>query len=187
MSSEHPAEFELPPAYEPKAIDAKWYSFWEENQFFKADPHSSKPAYCIVMPPPNVTGVLHMGHALGTTLQDVLIRWKRMLGYEVLWVPGVDHAGISTQTVVERNLMASTGKRRKEFAREEFLKHVWAWKGDKEQMIISQLKRLGASCDWSRYRFTMDELSNQAVRTIFKKIPRALSCELGSCDPDGAR
>src|SRR3990170_8695926 len=106
-------------AYEPEEIEKKWYPFWEENGFFKADAHSSKPAYCISIPPPNVTGVLHMGHALVDTLQDVLTRAKRMCGYEALWVPGTDHAGIATQTVVERQLMATTGKRRKDFSREE--------------------------------------------------------------------
>lgn len=161
---------DLPKAYEAKTIDTKWYQFWEGNQFFKADPFSSKPAYCIVMPPPNVTGVLHMGHALVSTLQDILIRWKRMLGFEVLWVPGTDHAGISTQTVVERHLIRTYGKKRKDYAREEFLSHVWSWKVTSETRIIEQLKRLGSSCDWSRLRFTMDEGNNRAVRTMFKKL-----------------
>jgi valyl-tRNA synthetase len=156
-------------AYEAKTTDAKWYKFWEEN-FFKADAFSSKPAYCIVIPPPNVTGVLHMGHALVNTLQDILIRWKRMSGFEVLWVPGTDHAGIATQTVVERHLMRTEGKKRKDYTREEFLKHVWNWKTDSEKRIIEQLKRLGSSCDWSRLRFTMDEGNNRAVRTMFKKM-----------------
>ena len=119
-------EQQLPKAYTPKDAEDKWYKFWEENGFFHADSHSTKPAYCISIPPPNVTGVLHMGHALVDTLQDVLIRWKRMSGFEALWVPGTDHAGIATQTVVERHLMATTGKRRKDFSREEFLEHVWA-------------------------------------------------------------
>src|ERR1700678_3877548 len=119
---------ELPKTYEAKTTDSKWYDFWERNHFFQADPTSSKPPFCIVIPPPNVTGVLHMGHALVNTLQDVLIRWKRMSGFETLWVPGTDHAGIATQTVVERHLMKATGKKRKDFAREEFLGHVWDWK-----------------------------------------------------------
>jgi valyl-tRNA synthetase len=161
---------DLPKAYEAKTIDTKWYQFWEGHQFFKADPFSSKPAYCIVMPPPNVTGVLHMGHALVSTLQDILIRWKRMLGFEVLWVPGTDHAGISTQTVVERHLIRTYGKKRKDYSREDFLSHVWSWKVTSETRIIEQLKRLGSSCDWSRLRFTMDEGNNRAVRTIFKKL-----------------
>lgn len=163
-------EEQLPKAYMPKEVEAKWYKFWEEKGFFRADAHSSKPAYCISIPPPNVTGVLHMGHALVDTLQDVLIRWKRMSGFEALWVPGTDHAGIATQTVVERHLMASLGKRRKDFSREEFLSHVWDWKEHSESQILSQLKKLGCSCDWSRLSFTMDEQRNQAVRTVFKKM-----------------
>lgn len=161
---------ELPKSYEAKKIDAKWYQFWKGRSFFQANPHSSKPPYCIVMPPPNVTGALHMGHALVNTLQDILIRWKRMLGYEVLWVPGTDHAGISTQTVVEQHLIRTQSKTRKEFKREEFLMHVWDWKEKNESSILEQLKRLGCSCDWSRLRFTMDEGNNQAVRRTFKKM-----------------
>src|SRR5947207_7871939 len=119
-------------AYEPQEIEQKWYPFWESGGYFKADAQSSKPAYCISIPPPNVTGALHMGHALVDTLQDVLIRWKRMLGFEALWVPGTDHAGIATQGVVEKMLFAKTGKRRKDFDREEFLQHVWDWKEKSE-------------------------------------------------------
>src|SRR5579862_7664708 len=111
---------QLSKSYDPKAIEEKWYQFWEEHAFFQADAHSTKPPFCISIPPPNVTGVLHMGHALVNTLQDVLIRWKRMSGYETLWVPGTDHAGIATQTVVERHLLATEGKKRKEFTRKEF-------------------------------------------------------------------
>src|SRR3984957_21230746 len=147
---------ELAKAYEAKTVDLKWYKFWEEHGYFSADPSSKKPAYCIVIPPPNVTGVLHMGHALVNTLQDILIRWKRMSGFEALWVPGLDHAGISTQTVVERHLIQTHGKKRKDFQREEFLGHVWQWKEENASQIVNQLKRLGCSCDWSRSRFTMD-------------------------------
>jgi valyl-tRNA synthetase len=161
---------ELPKAYEAKTVDPKWSQYWEENLLFFADPHSKKPPYCITMPPPNVTGVLHMGHALVNTLQDILIRWKRMSGFEALWVPGTDHAGIATQTVVERNLIKTTGKKRKDFSREEFLKHVWEWKEQSQHKILNQLKRMGCSCDWTRLRFTMDEGNNLAVRTIFKKL-----------------
>ncbi len=161
---------ELPKAYEPKNVDGKWYAFWEKHNLFHADVHSTKPSYCIVIPPPNVTGVLHMGHALVNTLQDVLIRYKRMSGYEVLWVPGVDHAGISTQTVVERKLLKETGKSRKQFSREEFLEHIWKWKDENEELIINQLKRLGCSCDWERKRFTLDEGNNRAVRCTFKRL-----------------
>jgi valyl-tRNA synthetase len=161
---------ELPKVFEPKEIEKKWSCFWEEKQVFLADANSTKLPYCIVMPPPNVTGVLHMGHALVGVLQDVLIRWKRMSGFEVLWVPGTDHAGIATQTVVERNLIEKTGKRRKEFSREEFLSHVWDWKDKSQEVILRQLKNLGLSCDWSRLCFTMDAERNLAVTTVFKKM-----------------
>lgn len=161
---------ELAKAYDPKEVEEKLYQLWEKGGYFKADPHSSKPAYCISIPPPNVTGVLHMGHALVDTLQDVLIRWKRMSGFETLWTPGTDHAGIATQTVVERNLIAKTGKRRKDFPREVFVKEVWDWKEKSEGQILNQLKKLGCSCDWSRLCFTMDEPRNQAVRLVFKKM-----------------
>lgn len=163
-------EEQIPKAYTPKEIEEKWYKFWEEKGFFRADAKSSKPAYCISIPPPNVTGVLHMGHALVDTLQDVLTRWKRMSGFEALWVPGTDHAGIATQTVVERHLMATEGKRRKDFSREEFVSHVWKWKEQSESQILGQLKKLGCSCDWSRLSFTMDEQRNKAVRAVFKKM-----------------
>ena len=161
---------ELPKIYDAKTTETKWYTFWEENGLFGVDLKSSKPTYSIVIPPPNVTGVLHMGHALGSTLEDVLIRWKRMSGYETLWVPGTDHAGIATQTVVERHLIKTQGKRRGDFTREDFLEHVWSWKKDNENRILGQLKRLGCSCDWSHLRFTMDEGNNRAVRVIFKRL-----------------
>ena len=161
---------ELPKAFTPHLVEEKWYDFWERKGFFHADPLSDKTPYSIVMPPPNVTGILHMGHALVNSLQDVLIRWKRMCGYETLWVPGFDHAGISTQTVVERDLMAKMGKRRSDFTREEFLKHVWKWKETSEERIVHQLKKLGCSCDWMRKRFTMDKDASLAVRTLFKKM-----------------
>ena len=161
---------ELAKAFESKLIEDKWYAFWESTQCFTANPLSSKPAFSLVMPPPNVTGVLHMGHALVNTLQDVLSRWKRMKGFEVLWVPGTDHAGIATQTVVERNLMKEKGKRRKNFSREEFLSHVWAWTEISQDTILMQLKKLGCSCDWSRLCFTMDDQRNHAVNTAFKKF-----------------
>lgn len=161
---------ELPKAYEAKSVDPKWYQYWTDLNLFKADPHSSKPAYCIVIPPPNVTGVLHMGHALVNTLQDVLVRWKRMSGFETLWVPGTDHAGIATQTVVERHLMQTQSKRRTDFTKEEFLKEVWKWKDENESRILNQIKRLGCSCDFSRLRFTMDKGNNLSVRAMFKKL-----------------
>ncbi len=161
---------ELPKSFDPKSVESKWYSFWERGGYFKPDMSSHQKPYCIVIPPPNVTGVLHMGHALVDTLQDILIRWKRMLGRKTLWIPGTDHAGIATQTVVERHLYEKTGKKRTLFTREEFLEHIWEWKKKSEKDILSQLKKLGCSCDWSKLRFTMDEGCNQAVKTCFKKM-----------------
>lgn len=159
---------DLEKAYDAKKIEPKWLNAWDKK--FIANPLSDKPAYCIVIPPPNVTGVLHMGHALVNTLQDVLIRWKRMQGFEVLWVPGTDHAGIATQTVVEKKLIREKGKKRVDFGRNEFLAHVWDWKNENEDKILNQLKLLGCSCDWTRKRFTMDEGNNLAVNTVFKAL-----------------
>lgn len=161
---------DLPKAFVASTIEKKWYEFWQERNLFQADPASQKPAYCIMMPPPNVTGVLHMGHALVSTLQDILIRYKRMSGFDAYWVPGTDHAGIATQTVVERHLLKTTGKRRSDFERDEFLKIVWEWKESSETKIINQLKVIGCSCDWSKKRFTMDPGYAKAVRTMFKKL-----------------
>ena len=152
--------------YEPAPIEDKWYMKWVEEGLFKADPSSSKPHYSIVIPPPNVTGSLHVGHALDNTLQDILCRTKRMQGYEVLWLPGTDHAGIATQNVVERSL-AAKGISRHDLGREEFVSRVWEWKEEYGSTIINQLKKLGASCDWDRERFTMDEGLSVAVRKIF--------------------
>jgi valyl-tRNA synthetase len=161
---------DLSKPYEPSLVEEKWYTFWVEKGLFKADSKSSKEPYTIVLPPPNVTGALHMGHALVDTLEDILIRWMRMRGKEALWLPGTDHAGIATQSVVERHLFQKTGKRRSDFAREEFLEHVWEWKEEHQEKILGQLKKLGSSLDWSRYRFTMDEQSTKAVKTMFKKM-----------------
>ena len=160
----------LPKAFEPKNIESEYYHFWEKGNFFSVDVSSKGDPYCIVIPPPNVTGILHMGHALVNILQDILIRWKRMQGFSTLWVPGTDHAGIATQTVVERHLIATTGKRRADYDRGEFLSHVWQWKKERESCIIDQLKSLGCSCDWNNLRFTMDKGCNKSVRTIFKKM-----------------
>ena len=160
----------MEPEYNAKLVESKWSSFWEENQFFKANPNSKKSSFSVVMPPPNVTGVLHMGHALDSTLQDILTRWHRMCGYESLWVPGTDHAGIATQTVVERHLLATEGKKRSDYSREDFLNIVWQWKERHEKAILDQLKKMGCSCDFSRLRFTMDEGCNLAVRRAFKSL-----------------
>jgi valyl-tRNA synthetase len=163
------ADKELAKVYEPKIVEEKWYSEWEEKGYFHASVPSPKPPYSIVIPPPNITGVLHMGHALNNTLQDILCRWKRMSGFNVLWMPGTDHAGIATQNVVERQL-ATEGKDRHEIGREDFVERVWQWKGESGGKIIGQLKRLGASCDWQRERFTMDEGLSKAVREVFVRL-----------------
>ncbi len=155
--------------YDPKEVEGKWYQFWEDSGYFKADPESEKPSFTIVIPPPNVTGVLHMGHALNETIQDILIRSRKMRGCETLWVPGVDHAGIATQNVVEKRL-AAQGRNRHQMGREALLDEVWSWKNDRERIIIDQLKAMGCACDWSRYRFTMDERLSRAVRRVFVRL-----------------
>jgi valyl-tRNA synthetase len=155
--------------YEPHDVERKWYKKWEDDGRFCADEKSAKPHYSIVIPPPNVTGVLHMGHALNNTLQDILARWKRMCGCEVLWMPGTDHAGIATQNVVEKQL-AAEGLDRHAIGREEFIDRVWKWREESGGQIIEQLKRLGASCDWGRERFTMDEGLSTAVREVFVRL-----------------
>ena len=159
----------LDKGYLPQDVERKWYRVWETSGYFHADEHSHKGHYSIVIPPPNVTGVLHMGHALNNTLQDILCRWKRMLGYEVLWMPGTDHAGIATQNVVEKQL-AVEGKDRHAVGREPFIERVWQWREQSGGQIIEQLKRLGASCDWERERFTMDEGLSTAVREVFVRL-----------------
>ncbi len=159
---------EIPKTYEPAAVEEKWYADWLAHDFFTADPHSAKPAYSIVIPPPNVTGVLTLGHVLNNTIQDILARRARMLGREVLWLPGTDHAGIATQTVVERTLKKQGKIRhRDDLGREKFLEEVWKWKDEKGGIIIQQLKKLGCSCDWSRERFTMDAEYSRCVQRVF--------------------
>ena len=160
---------ELPPKYDPREIEERIYAVWDEKGFFHADEKSEKPSYTIVIPPPNITGVLHMGHALNNTIQDILVRWKRMSGFETLWMPGTDHAGIATQNVVERKL-AEDGTNRADLGREKFLEEVWRWKEDHGSTIIRQLKRLGCSCDWDRTRFTMDEGLSNAVKEVFLRL-----------------
>jgi len=156
---------ELSKAYDPHQVEPRWAERWAERPF-TADPHSGRPPFVIVMPPPNVTGVLHMGHALDNALQDALTRYKRLRGYEALWLPGTDHAGIATQVVVER-LLAGEGKTRHDLGREKFLERVWRWREESGGQILEQLKRLGASADWSRLAFTMDEVRSRAVRYAF--------------------
>jgi valyl-tRNA synthetase len=154
--------------YTPEGVEEKWYAEWLEQGYFSPNPAGSKP-YSIVIPPPNVTGSLHMGHALNCTLQDILIRWKRMLGFKALWIPGTDHAGIATQNVVERQL-AKEGLDRHKLGREAFIERVWKWKAEYGGRIIHQLKSLGTSCDWSRERFTLDEGLSRAVREVFVRL-----------------
>src|SRR3982751_5282830 len=159
---------ELPKTFDPKAIEDRWYAHWESGGLFRPDRADETP-WTIVMPPPNVTGSLHIGHALDITLQDVLARRERMLGKDALWVVGTDHAGIATQMVVERNL-ESQGIKRTDIGREAFLEHVWEWKGQSGGAITRQLRRLGASCDWAHERFTMDERYQRAVTHTFVEL-----------------
>jgi valyl-tRNA synthetase len=160
---------ELAKTYDPSATEQRWYRFWLEGGFFRADEHSQGPRFSVVIPPPNVTGVLHMGHILNNTLQDILARFHRMDGRATLWMPGTDHAGIATQNVVEKEL-AKEGLSRHDLGREKFVARVWAWKEEKGGVILRQLQRLGASCDWERERFTMDEGLSQAVREVFVRL-----------------
>jgi len=160
---------EMAKTYNPREIEDKWYEYWEKSGFFHSEVDPDRKPFTIVIPPPNVTGVLHMGHGLNNTIQDILIRWRRMQGYNTLWVPGTDHAGIATQNVVERQL-AKEGKTRHDVGREEFIKLVWEWKKEYGSTIINQLKKLGASCDWQRERFTMDEGLSRAVREVFVRL-----------------
>ena len=153
--------------YNPKEIEQQWYTYWEEKGYFHEEVDTNKEPFSIVLPPPNVTGQLHMGHALDNTLQDILIRTKRMQGYNVLWMPGTDHAGIATQVKVEENIMKTEGKSRHDLGREEFLKRVWEWKQEYGSTIVKQIRSLGASCDWTRERFTLDEGYHDAVLKVF--------------------
>ncbi|MBF0327547.1 MAG: valine--tRNA ligase [Nitrospirae bacterium] len=155
--------------YDPKEIEDRWYAFWEEKGYFKPSSDSEAPSFSIVIPPPNVTGSLHMGHALNATVQDILSRWKRMQGFRVLWLPGTDHAGIATQNVVERQI-SKDGIDRHKLGRDAFIQKVWEWKAEYGGRIIHQLKKMGASCDWSRERFTLDEGLSKAVREVFVKL-----------------
>ncbi len=161
---------ELPKVYEPQQVEGRVYEMWENAGCFKGDPDRSKKPFSIVMPPPNVTGQLHMGHALDCTLQDILTRFKRMQGYAALWVPGVDHAGISTQVKVEEDLRVNEGLSRYDLGREKFLQRVWKWKEKYGNRIVQQQKKMGVSCDWSRSRFTMDEGLSKAVRETFCEL-----------------
>jgi valyl-tRNA synthetase len=163
---------ELPKRYDPKSVEPKWYQRWMENRDFVANPNSSKPPFSIVMPPPNITGVLTLGHVLNNSIQDILARRARMQGFEVLWLPGVDHAGIGTQTAVEKHLRRTENKTRHDLGREEFLRRVLEWQDKHGGIIIEQLKRLGCSCDWSRERYTLDDAYVAAVQKVFVDLYR---------------
>ncbi|MBN1871131.1 MAG: valine--tRNA ligase, partial [Candidatus Omnitrophica bacterium] len=160
---------ELARAYSPKEVEDRIFKFWEEKDLFRAKVDREKRPYSIVIPPPNVTGILHMGHALNNTIQDILIRFKRMEGFEALWMPGTDHAGIATQNAVEKDI-AKEGLTRQDLGREKFVERVWKWKEEYGSIIIRQLKKLGSSCDWERTRFTMDDAYSEAVFEVFVKL-----------------
>ncbi len=162
-----PASEPLSKQYDPKAAQAQWLQFWDEKNYFHSVPDPARTPYTIVIPPPNVTGALHMGHALNNTLQDVLIRWRRAQGYNAEWMPGTDHAGIATQAVVERLIYAQEKKTRHDLGREELVRRIWQWKDTYEKRILGQLRQLGCSCDWPRTRFTFDEGLSRAVRVTF--------------------
>ena len=160
---------QLDKSYDPKTVESRWYQLWNERGYFHASPDHAGAPYCIVIPPPNVTGSLHVGHALNHSLQDILIRWRRMQGRNVLWLPGTDHAGIATQNVVEKQLMAE-GLSRESLGRDQFIERVWNWKATSGNTIVSQQKQLGESCDWDRLRFTMDEGLSKAVIEVFVRL-----------------
>ena len=161
---------ELPKQYDPKDVQPRWISFWNERGYFDADPDPAKKSHTIMIPLPNVTGALHMGHALNGTLQDLITRWRRMQGFEALWMPGTDHAGIATQAVVERRMHEEEGKTRHDIGREALVKRIWKWKDEYEARILNQLRQLGSSCDWRRTRFTLDDVCSKAVRHTFFKL-----------------
>ncbi|HHY51847.1 MAG TPA: class I tRNA ligase family protein, partial [Clostridiales bacterium] len=160
---------ELQKQYNPAQVEDRIYEFWEKGGYFKATPNSGKKPYTIVMPPPNITGQLHMGHALDNTLQDLLIRWRRMQGYEALWVPGTDHASIATEAKIVEALQKE-GLSKEALGREKYLERAWAWKKQYGGRIVQQLRKLGSSCDWSRERFTMDEGCSKAVVEVFNRL-----------------
>ncbi len=162
-------KFQLPKNYDPHAAEETWTATWEEKGYFHPDPQADRPKYSIVIPPPNVTGVLHLGHALNNTMQDIMVRYKRMTGHVVEWLPGIDHAGIATQVVVEKQVIKE-GTTREALGREEFVKRVWEWKAKNGDRILEQLRRMGCSCDWQRTRFTLDEGLSDAVKEVFIRL-----------------
>jgi valyl-tRNA synthetase len=164
---------DLPKQYHHAAPEERWYRYWEDRGYFQSDPDPARKPYTIVIPPPNVTGALHLGHALNNSLQDILIRFKRMQGYNALWMPGTDHAGIATQAVVERRILAEEKQTRHQIGREKLVERIWVWKHEYERRILGQLKRLGCSCDWRRTRFTLDDICARAVRHTFFSLFKA--------------
>src|SRR5438132_5318619 len=160
----------LSKTFDAKSAEEHWFQLWIDRGYFKADPMAPGPVFSIVIPPPNITGALHLGHALNNTLHDVIVRARRMQGYNTLWVPGTDHAGIATQNVVEREILTKEGKTRHELGREQFVERVWQWRETYGGKILHQLRRLGASCDWSRERFTLDEGLSRAVSKVFVSL-----------------
>src|SRR5476651_151028 len=161
---------ELAKAYEPQQVEDRLYAKWQESGVYRANPKSGRPPYSIVMPPPNITGKLHLGHVLNNTIQDILCRKARMEGKEVLWLPGTDHAGLATQTAVEKHIRQTDKKTRHDFTREEFVARVWKWKEEFGGIITQQLRKIGCSCDWSRERFTLDKDYARAVQEIFVQL-----------------
>ena len=161
---------ELPKQYDHQAAQDRWYPFWKQAGYFHSEPDPKRKPFTIVIPPPNVTGALHLGHALNNTLQDILVRWRRMQGYNTLWMPGTDHAGIATQAVVEKRLLQEENKTRHDLGRPALVERIWAWKEDYEARILGQLERMGASCDWDRTRFTLDPVCARAVRHTFYRL-----------------
>jgi valyl-tRNA synthetase len=159
----------IPTTYDPRLVEDKWYRYWLQQGYFHADVEAPGQPFCVVIPPPNITGTLHLGHALDETMQDILVRWHRMRGDNTLWLPGTDHAGIATQARVEEAL-AKEGNSKYDLGREQFLERVWQWKEEYGGNIINQLKKLGSSCDWDRLRFTMDDGCSRAVREVFRRL-----------------
>src|SRR2546430_2475880 len=160
---------EISKTYNQQEVEGRWYQLWESRGYFRADAKSTRPRFVLVMPPPNVTGSLHMGHMLNNTVQDVIVRRKRMQGFNTLWLPGMDHAGIATQNVVEKELKKE-GLTRHDLGREEFVRRVWKWKKQYGGIILTQIRRIGSSCDWSRERFTFDAGLSRAVREVFVRL-----------------
>ena len=160
----------LPKHYDPSEVEPRWLQFWLENGFFAADESASKVPYSITLPPPNVTGSLHIGHALGSTMQDILIRWKRMQGANAMWMPGTDHASIAVHVLLEKALMRDEKQTRFDLGRDEFMRRAWAWRERSGSRISEQEKLMGFSLDWARERFTMDERSNKAVTEAFVQL-----------------